>query len=393
MDPIPKRVPCIISVDKSVPPKILTDDLKIFRSSLNLLSNACASTETGSVRFRIYAKNGHVVFECEDTGKDINVDDREHLFQPRCCHGGGCNNNNNNNNNKDGKGINNNVNDLGLYSLASQIDGLGGRYGYCPRSSDDYGVPLFDSRGRRKTGSLFWFSIPLVLPNDSLFIDSSSSSSVVDCIPSNITSTRKAATVLPSSSFADEKMLDCSNDNDDHHHNDPAQPVRTAEKKRVSSMSTQDEEILIKMHSTVAVAAAAAEGMSDHCSDHSSDSYQQCNNDDSNNSCNSEQHSNKNKNKNKNSSKNNDDDDDEKDNNNSILRRDRRNNKITTDIKLSSLGGFGEETSQKNSVSNINIDMNNNYSNKINIVQDETFENMQDEEKQQQQQYKEHGHD
>lgn len=147
IDPIPKRVPLVITVDSSVPMHIVSDDLKIFRSSLNLLSNACRNTETGSIRFRMYIRQDQLVFECEDSGQDIDVEDRERLFHPHM----------------DDFGT---VADLGLYSLASQIDALGGQYGFRPRGEDTKGKDIMDTKGRKVTGSVFWFSIPMVVPTE-----------------------------------------------------------------------------------------------------------------------------------------------------------------------------------------------------------------------------------
>jgi len=147
IDPIPKRVPLVITVDSSVPMHIMSDDLKIFRSSLNLLSNACRNTETGSIRFRMYVKDDQLVFECEDSGQDIEVDDRARLFHP----------------DMDDFGT---VADLGLYSLAAQVDSLGGGYGFRPRGEDVDGAAIMDTKGRKVTGSVFWFSIPVVVPSD-----------------------------------------------------------------------------------------------------------------------------------------------------------------------------------------------------------------------------------
>lgn len=147
IDPIPKRVPLVITVDSSVPMHIVSDDLKIFRSSLNLLSNACRNTETGSIRFRMYIREDQLVFECEDSGQDIHVDDRERLFHPQMEDFG-------------------TVADLGLYSLAAQIDALDGNYGFRPRGEDLDGTAIMDSKGRKVTGSIFWFSIPMVVPSE-----------------------------------------------------------------------------------------------------------------------------------------------------------------------------------------------------------------------------------
>jgi CheY-like chemotaxis protein len=147
IDPIPKRVPLVITVDASVPMHIASDDLKIFRSSLNLLSNACRNTETGSIRFRMYVKDNQLVFECEDSGQDIDLEDRDRLFHPHMDDFGA-------------------VADLGLYSLAAQIDSLGGQYGFRPRGEGVDGAVIKDNRGRKVTGSVFWFSIPMVVPSE-----------------------------------------------------------------------------------------------------------------------------------------------------------------------------------------------------------------------------------
>jgi His Kinase A (phospho-acceptor) domain len=51
MEPFPKKVPLFISVDPLVPPKFsVTDDLKVFRSIINYLTNALKKTEKGNVR-------------------------------------------------------------------------------------------------------------------------------------------------------------------------------------------------------------------------------------------------------------------------------------------------------------------------------------------------------
>ena len=147
IDPIPKRVPLVITVDSTVPMHIASDDLKIFRSSLNLLSNACRNTETGSIRFRMYVKENDLVFECEDSGQDIDLEDRDRLFHPQMDDFGA-------------------VADLGLYSLAAQIDSLGGQYGFRPRGEGVDGAAIKDNKGRKVTGSVFWFSIPMVVPSE-----------------------------------------------------------------------------------------------------------------------------------------------------------------------------------------------------------------------------------
>jgi len=184
MDPFPKQVPLVITTDDAVPPVIVADDLKVFRSVVNYLTNACAKTETGSVHLKIFLndeieetstvlgnigeQSTHLCFSVEDTGCGIDVDQYQHLFKPvvtstdepdNSCTltslGGGnaaeptprtC---------------------LGLYSVASQISSIGGRYGFRPRGFSESGSQLTDSNGNELKGSVFWFSIPLVAPRDS----------------------------------------------------------------------------------------------------------------------------------------------------------------------------------------------------------------------------------
>ena len=55
----PKKVPLTMEVSDSVPPVIISDDMRLFRSALNLLTNACRATETGSINFRIYVKQAN----------------------------------------------------------------------------------------------------------------------------------------------------------------------------------------------------------------------------------------------------------------------------------------------------------------------------------------------
>lgn len=147
MESIPKRVPLIVTIDQSVPARIISDELKLFRSSLNLLSNALAHTSVGSVQFNIRRSStsqrggneqSYLLFECTDTGRDLQIteEDQACLFKP-------C---------KQSLGV---VKDLGLYSVAYQVDSLGGSYGYQPYYEGDV-----------KGGSIFWFQIPIVLPED-----------------------------------------------------------------------------------------------------------------------------------------------------------------------------------------------------------------------------------
>jgi len=179
MDPFPKKVPLVITTDDAVPPVIVADDLKIFRSVVNYLTNACAKTETGSVHLKICLKDEtdeieenieprqSVIFSVEDTGSGIDVEEYQHLFKPIVRHApdednsctlatlGG----------NDAPEVTKRTS-LGLYSVASQISSIGGRYGFRPREFSESGSRLRDSNGNELKGSVFWFSVPLVTPID-----------------------------------------------------------------------------------------------------------------------------------------------------------------------------------------------------------------------------------
>lgn len=108
-------------------------------------------------------KKPKLVFECEDTGPGISVDNLQYLFRPfrestsesECIRVGA-----------DGQvaaGVcraNMSNLGLGLYSVANQVSSIGGEYGFRPRETTSPPGP----DGSKATGSIFWFSIPLVVP-------------------------------------------------------------------------------------------------------------------------------------------------------------------------------------------------------------------------------------
>lgn len=175
MDPFPKRVPLVVTVSDDVPPVIVADDLKVFRSVVNYLTNACAITDTGSVHLKIFVtdeaafsesnEQQRIVFLVEDTGCGVSVDQYQNLFKPVV-----------------GKSYEEDVSctlasfgddsaktmktGLGLFSVATQITSIGGTYGFRPRGFNEYGSQLHDENGGVLKGSIFWFSIPLVVPSD-----------------------------------------------------------------------------------------------------------------------------------------------------------------------------------------------------------------------------------
>lgn len=173
LGPYPKSVPLIITVHPSVPEAVIFDDLKVFRSLVNFLTNACTHTKRGSVHLSITSvtERGEekILFECEDTGPGIPVEQYPHLFRPfnvdaeaegdeqyqscvRPSASGGVD---------AVSQVQMPSSGLGLYSVAVHISSLGGDYGFRPRDGDLAG----DSNGQPVTGSIFWFRIPLVLPD------------------------------------------------------------------------------------------------------------------------------------------------------------------------------------------------------------------------------------
>ena len=160
MEPLPKKVPITITVDSAVPPQFVSDDMKIFRSATNFLTNSCAKTESGSIHCRIFSRKNidqeqELVFQCEDTGPGIDVAKYAYLFKPfqkesnpvivsenqsvlESFPSGAC-----------PKGLQNIG--LGLYSVATQITSIGGKYGFRPRE---------------EKGSIFWFAVPLIVPQN-----------------------------------------------------------------------------------------------------------------------------------------------------------------------------------------------------------------------------------
>ncbi|KAI2490558.1 hypothetical protein MHU86_24011 [Fragilaria crotonensis] len=172
----PKKVPLLISVDPLVPRAIsVLDDLKVFRSMINYLTNALKNTEKGNVHLKLYvgdktANKPSLVFECEDTGPELSQDDLEYFFSPLCegtgesecfrCVGA------------DGLPVvasvgtccetsMSNLLGLGLYSVATQISSIGGDYGF-QRLRDT--ISPADPDGSKATGTAFGFPSPSLFP-------------------------------------------------------------------------------------------------------------------------------------------------------------------------------------------------------------------------------------
>lgn len=168
LEAFPKSVPVLIKVDPGVPKELSMDELKIFRSALNYLSDACMRTHIGSIQLTIRNTTDddgfhHLLFECVDTAPDIQVEQYPLLFKPldyddgvsciKPTMNGGCE-----------PICQTQTTGLGLYSVAIQIGSLGGEYGFRPRKS---GMSQQEQKDDAYSleGSIFWFKVPLLLNN------------------------------------------------------------------------------------------------------------------------------------------------------------------------------------------------------------------------------------
>ncbi len=160
IEAVKKDVPVEITVDENVPKEIISDSSKLFRGALNYLVIACSRTKKGSVKLSFSikkesesSKKSLLVVNCEDTAPAIDIDVYEHLFKAPS------------------KGIKlfeessyfnvesteQNL-DLCLFSVACEMNVVGGEFGFSPRTAEEPKDDGKDISG--VTGSVFWFCIP-----------------------------------------------------------------------------------------------------------------------------------------------------------------------------------------------------------------------------------------
>ncbi|KAL9182304.1 hypothetical protein ACHAXT_012956 [Thalassiosira profunda] len=180
MGTYPKKVPFFIEKDDNVPPAFISDDLKLFRSVMNYLTNACKNAKAGSIKLRIYVRKANdeatpieldllpgalvapkddvLVIEVHDAGPGIALEKYPTLFTQVDQSGNGANDRASRRK-KARTG-------LGLYSVATEISSLGGEYGVFPRQDLVASHPDLDDadNGPSVSGCVFWLSVPLVLP-------------------------------------------------------------------------------------------------------------------------------------------------------------------------------------------------------------------------------------
>jgi len=163
IEPVRKDVSITISVDKNVPKEIISDPSKLFRGAMNYLVVACKRTKKGLIVLRLFMKKDSddsggksVLFvTCEDTAPAVELDKYEHLFKRSS---------------KDVTlfpetgDIDGNATqvspDLCLFSVACEMNVIGGEYGFRPRNEDDKGCHAYDKEIGNVRGSVFWFCIP-----------------------------------------------------------------------------------------------------------------------------------------------------------------------------------------------------------------------------------------
>jgi CheY-like chemotaxis protein len=160
LEPLSKKVPVEIVIDKDVPKEIISDGSKIFRCAVNYLIVACTRTQKGMVKmtFSVEKQTVHkrpsLVVKCEDTGPAVDLEAYEYLFKPVSA------------NLLSEKASNDEDEghvslELTLFSVACQMDVIGGEFGFRPRKVEGGGI---ESNGTCGTGSVFWFSIPFNEP-------------------------------------------------------------------------------------------------------------------------------------------------------------------------------------------------------------------------------------
>jgi len=175
-----KTIPLSFHVDNDVPPKIITDEIKIFRSLMNFLTNAYNNTKTGSIRVRLRMSKTkrvslgqlsitdeiptteEIVFACEDTGPLVahteivkGFTDKLNSFSGKLSRA---------DYSSDETTLDTG---LGLTSVVNNIRSLRGKYGYFisnnQKDSSFTSIPDLKAPDTADI-NVFWFSIPFCVP-------------------------------------------------------------------------------------------------------------------------------------------------------------------------------------------------------------------------------------
>jgi len=160
IEPLKNDTPVEITVDPNVPKELISDGSKLFRGALNYLVIACKRTTKGRIALSFFMKKDSkaskksVLFvTCEDTAPAIEIDVYEHLFKPPS-------RDINLFEESSYDGDNTQNLDLCLFSVACEMNVVGGEFGFRPRNEEDIGCKDYDKEIGKVTGSVFWFCIP-----------------------------------------------------------------------------------------------------------------------------------------------------------------------------------------------------------------------------------------
>ena len=82
-----KRLEVNVNIDKSIPPRLLGDSLRLGQILINFCANAVKFTDQGSISIRVtqvrdWQERVELLFEVEDSGIGIDADKLQKLFQP-----------------------------------------------------------------------------------------------------------------------------------------------------------------------------------------------------------------------------------------------------------------------------------------------------------------------
>mmetsp|Transcript_3155 Transcript_3155/g.7199 ORF Transcript_3155/g.7199 Transcript_3155/m.7199 type:complete len:889 (-) Transcript_3155:1880-4546(-) len=194
---VKKEVPVKITVDESVPKRLVCDPVRIFRCAMNYLVVACQRTKTGMISLKISVdrsggqgddgagnngssnegkndvdnKHSLLYVLCEDTAPAVDIESYEYLFKPvqngrsflavETNEPSTDDTKNGSSKDKPAPGSSTGVKpELCLFSVASEMNVVGGEYGFRTRDETGMGCDANEQKLRSVCGSLFWFCLP-----------------------------------------------------------------------------------------------------------------------------------------------------------------------------------------------------------------------------------------
>lgn len=165
IEPMKKDVPLKIVVDENVPQELVTDSSKLCRGAINFLAIAFKRTRKGMITLRLFVRKDAddggkslLFISCEDTAPAIQVDMYKYLFNPPTKETGLF---------QGDIEVDDDANqifqpELCLFSVACEMNVVGGEYGFRPRNASDTGCEEYDKEVGRVSGSVFWLCIPCI---------------------------------------------------------------------------------------------------------------------------------------------------------------------------------------------------------------------------------------